>query len=263
MCCRRNRKVNAVRSKIKRGKLSKHSLTDLVVAVFLDFPHIKAETRPWQNYSIWECSLPKGFFKDNPVHKNVALNCGAAEGPDFKKWRFRRGFLKHRNCSSKITWFLPVLFHFSGEVFGPERLGSHRPDSSDSHQWILHRHRYSCRNCFFLVDRFRGAWRSRSLSSICVPSDEDMDQSDASPDFYINVCQPLNPIPGVTCPPGAAVCMDPDNGPPVVRLTNAAGYFDLTFQTKRLTSRWKKDWPMRQQIQLVKSVKSKQDLVEP
>uniref|UniRef100_A0A3Q3MKC2 Insulin-like growth factor 2 receptor n=1 Tax=Mastacembelus armatus TaxID=205130 RepID=A0A3Q3MKC2_9TELE len=36
-----------------------------------------------------------------------------------------------------------------------------------------------------------------------------------SPDFYINLCLPLNPIPGVTCPPGSAVCMDPDNGPPV------------------------------------------------
>lgn len=44
-----------------------------------------------------------------------------------------------------------------------------------------------------------------------------MDQSDDSPDFYINICQPLNPIPGVTCPPGAAVCADPDNGPPIVR----------------------------------------------
>uniref|UniRef100_A0A3Q2XYE7 Insulin-like growth factor 2 receptor n=1 Tax=Hippocampus comes TaxID=109280 RepID=A0A3Q2XYE7_HIPCM len=38
---------------------------------------------------------------------------------------------------------------------------------------------------------------------------------DDFPDFYINICQPLNPIPGVTCPPGAIVCMDPDNGPPI------------------------------------------------
>uniref|UniRef100_A0A672PLU1 Cation-independent mannose-6-phosphate receptor-like n=1 Tax=Sinocyclocheilus grahami TaxID=75366 RepID=A0A672PLU1_SINGR len=36
-----------------------------------------------------------------------------------------------------------------------------------------------------------------------------------SPDFYINICQPLNPIPGVNCPPGAAVCMDPVDGDPV------------------------------------------------
>ncbi|KAL4649143.1 cation-independent mannose-6-phosphate receptor [Arapaima gigas] len=36
-----------------------------------------------------------------------------------------------------------------------------------------------------------------------------------SPDFYINICGPLNPIPGVNCPPGAAVCMDPVDGPPV------------------------------------------------
>ncbi|TWW69178.1 cation-independent mannose-6-phosphate receptor isoform X1 [Takifugu flavidus] len=44
---------------------------------------------------------------------------------------------------------------------------------------------------------------------------EAVEQSSGSPDFYINVCQPLNPIPGVNCPPGAAVCMDPDDGPPV------------------------------------------------
>ncbi|MEE6475517.1 hypothetical protein FKM82_010780, partial [Ascaphus truei] len=36
-----------------------------------------------------------------------------------------------------------------------------------------------------------------------------------SPDFYINICQPLNPIVDVSCPPGAAVCMDPVNGQPV------------------------------------------------
>ncbi|XP_071323597.1 cation-independent mannose-6-phosphate receptor isoform X2 [Trachinotus anak] len=46
-------------------------------------------------------------------------------------------------------------------------------------------------------------------------TDEAVDQSDGSSDFYINICLPLNPIPGVNCPPGAAVCMDPDNGPPV------------------------------------------------
>ncbi|KAJ8396206.1 hypothetical protein AAFF_G00020730 [Aldrovandia affinis] len=45
-------------------------------------------------------------------------------------------------------------------------------------------------------------------------TDEDVDL-DHSPDFYINICQPLNPIPGVACPPGTAVCMDPEDGPPV------------------------------------------------
>ncbi|KAJ8270708.1 hypothetical protein GJAV_G00118320 [Gymnothorax javanicus] len=44
--------------------------------------------------------------------------------------------------------------------------------------------------------------------------DEDLSE-DSSPDFYINICQPLNPIPGVACPPGSAVCMDPDNGSPI------------------------------------------------
>ncbi|KAJ0026800.1 hypothetical protein NQD34_017800 [Periophthalmus magnuspinnatus] len=46
-------------------------------------------------------------------------------------------------------------------------------------------------------------------------TDDAVDQSDTSPDFYINVCRPLNPIPDVSCPTGAAVCMDPDNGPPI------------------------------------------------
>ncbi|XP_069028432.1 cation-independent mannose-6-phosphate receptor [Embiotoca jacksoni] len=53
------------------------------------------------------------------------------------------------------------------------------------------------------------------VSGYYTATDEAVDQSDESPDFYINICQPLNPIPGVTCPPGAAVCIDPDNGPPV------------------------------------------------
>ncbi|KAM8945507.1 cation-independent mannose-6-phosphate receptor [Pelodytes ibericus] len=34
-------------------------------------------------------------------------------------------------------------------------------------------------------------------------------------DFYVNICQPLNLIAGVQCPPGAVVCMDPVNGQPV------------------------------------------------
>uniref|UniRef100_A0A8C6L0H5 Insulin-like growth factor 2 receptor n=6 Tax=Nothobranchius TaxID=28779 RepID=A0A8C6L0H5_NOTFU len=50
------------------------------------------------------------------------------------------------------------------------------------------------------------------VSGYYTASDDEVNQPDESPDFYINVCQPLNPIPGVTCPPGAAVCLDPDNG---------------------------------------------------
>ncbi|XP_030577044.1 cation-independent mannose-6-phosphate receptor isoform X2 [Archocentrus centrarchus] len=53
------------------------------------------------------------------------------------------------------------------------------------------------------------------VSGYYTATDDAVDQSDESPDFYINICQPLNPIPGVNCPPGAAVCMDPDNGGPV------------------------------------------------
>ncbi|XP_027525200.1 cation-independent mannose-6-phosphate receptor [Corapipo altera] len=43
----------------------------------------------------------------------------------------------------------------------------------------------------------------------------DEDITDVSPDFYINVCEPLNPIKDVNCPPGAAVCMVPVNGLPI------------------------------------------------
>nr|XP_060609655.1 cation-independent mannose-6-phosphate receptor [Anolis sagrei ordinatus] len=41
------------------------------------------------------------------------------------------------------------------------------------------------------------------------------DTSDLSSDFYINICQPLNPIRGVNCPPGVAACMVPLASPPV------------------------------------------------
>ncbi|XP_007943478.1 cation-independent mannose-6-phosphate receptor [Orycteropus afer afer] len=41
------------------------------------------------------------------------------------------------------------------------------------------------------------------------------DGSDTNPDFYINICQPLNPIHGVACPAGAAVCKVPVDGSPI------------------------------------------------
>lgn len=53
------------------------------------------------------------------------------------------------------------------------------------------------------------------VSGYYTATDDDVDQEDGSPDFYINICQPLNPIPGVKCPSGVAVCLDPDDGPPV------------------------------------------------
>ncbi|XP_071019066.1 cation-independent mannose-6-phosphate receptor-like [Oncorhynchus clarkii lewisi] len=63
-----------------------------------------------------------------------------------------------------------------------------------------------------------------------MATDEDLVDKDQSPDFYINICQPLNPIPGVTCPPGAAVCMDPDDGPPVDigRITSTPEFNSMT-----------------------------------
>ncbi|XP_011491456.3 cation-independent mannose-6-phosphate receptor [Oryzias latipes] len=53
------------------------------------------------------------------------------------------------------------------------------------------------------------------VSGFYTAEDEAVGQSANSTDFYINICQPLNSIPGVACPPGAAVCMDPVDGPPV------------------------------------------------
>ncbi|XP_044616685.2 cation-independent mannose-6-phosphate receptor [Equus asinus] len=41
------------------------------------------------------------------------------------------------------------------------------------------------------------------------------DDSDTNPDFYINICQPLNPMHGVACPAGAAVCKVPVDGSPI------------------------------------------------
>uniref|UniRef100_A0A8C2ZCN4 Insulin-like growth factor 2 receptor n=1 Tax=Cyclopterus lumpus TaxID=8103 RepID=A0A8C2ZCN4_CYCLU len=72
-----------------------------------------------------------------------------------------------------------------------------------------------------------------------VTLDEAVEQSDESPDFYINICQPLNPIPGVTCPAGAAVCTDPDNGPPVdigrttsgPEINSATGEVSITYNS--------------------------------
>lgn len=63
------------------------------------------------------------------------------------------------------------------------------------------------------------------LSGYYTATDEDAGENankdenkDTSRVFYINICQPLNPIPGVKCPPGAAVCMDPPEGDPIVSL---------------------------------------------
>ncbi|XP_067097484.1 cation-independent mannose-6-phosphate receptor [Osmerus mordax] len=52
------------------------------------------------------------------------------------------------------------------------------------------------------------------LAGFYTATNEDGDK-DQTPDFYVNICQPLNPIPGVNCPPGTIVCMDPVEGPPI------------------------------------------------
>ncbi|KAJ8009057.1 hypothetical protein DPEC_G00084890 [Dallia pectoralis] len=68
------------------------------------------------------------------------------------------------------------------------------------------------------------------LTGYYTATDDDLVDKDQSPDFYINICQSLNPIPGVTCPPGAAVCMDPDDGPPVDigRITSGPKFSEVT-----------------------------------
>lgn len=76
-------------------------------------------------------------------------------------------------------------------------------------------------------------------SGYYTATDDAVDQSDGSPDFYINICLPLNPIPGVICPPGAAVCIDPDNGPPVdigrttsgPEINSATGEVSITYSS--------------------------------
>lgn len=66
----------------------------------------------------------------------------------------------------------------------------------------------------------------------------DEDTTDVSPDFYVNICEPLNPIQDVRCPPGAAVCMVPVNGSPIVStvpgITECA--FPCWFKTASLPS---------------------------
>ncbi|KAK9531251.1 hypothetical protein VZT92_010686 [Zoarces viviparus] len=77
------------------------------------------------------------------------------------------------------------------------------------------------------------------ISGYYTATDDEVDQSDGSPDFYINICQPLNPIPGVTCPSGAAVCADPDNGPPMdigrttsgPEINSATGEVSITYSS--------------------------------
>lgn len=57
------------------------------------------------------------------------------------------------------------------------------------------------------------------------------ESSDTNPDFYINICQPLNPMHGLACPAGAAVCKVPVDGPPIVSVGNPAGETVVRFVT--------------------------------
>lgn len=159
------------------------------------------------------------LFKDNQTVRNAALSVGSS--PTHRMFLKnsedkRKKVFKEENFVSALS---VSLFDFPGQVFGPERLCSHRPDSSDPRQWILQSDRYKHQTWwpyifpvimnvhpFFFFFLYR-----RLLSDVAL------DPSDKSPEFYVNVCQPLNPIPGVTCPAGAAVCVDPVNGPPMVR----------------------------------------------
>lgn len=113
---------------------------------------------------------------------------------------------------------LALIIYLSGNLFSPEWLCADRPDSSHSHQWVLHSDGSVSQslNTHQITGKHKKQLTDLFVFLLFFLSDDAVDQNNASPDFYINICQPLNPIPGVTCPPGAAVCMDPDNGPPKV-----------------------------------------------
>lgn len=60
------------------------------------------------------------------------------------------------------------------------------------------------------------------------------DGSDTNPDYYINICQPLNPVHGLACPAGAAVCKVPVDGAPIVSAGRPGGATPARFWTARL-----------------------------
>ncbi|KAG8444174.1 hypothetical protein GDO86_009380 [Hymenochirus boettgeri] len=55
-------------------------------------------------------------------------------------------------------------------------------------------------------------------------------------DFYINICEPLNSVDDVLCPPRAAVCIDPKKGKPLdIGRVNSPPYIDTATQKVMLT----------------------------
>ncbi|XP_038659271.1 cation-independent mannose-6-phosphate receptor isoform X2 [Scyliorhinus canicula] len=120
--------------------------------------------------------------------------------------------LRHRSIFSFVCG--PV----AGAGSGPVLVASDEKTCTHYFSWHTqlaceHEVRCSVKNGSSIIDLSPLIRKSGYYSA----EDEDIaaDGHDDSPDFYINICQPLNPVPGVTCPPGSAVCMDPVNGPPV------------------------------------------------
>ncbi|XP_060687644.1 cation-independent mannose-6-phosphate receptor isoform X3 [Hemiscyllium ocellatum] len=111
-----------------------------------------------------------------------------------------------------------VCSTFAGANTGPVLVASDEQTCTHYFSWHTqlaceHELRCSVKNGASIIDLSPLIQKTGYYSA----EDEDIvdDSQDDTPDFYINLCQPLNPIPGVDCPPGSAVCMDPVNGPPV------------------------------------------------
>ncbi|XP_048456907.1 cation-independent mannose-6-phosphate receptor-like [Rhincodon typus] len=121
--------------------------------------------------------------------------------------------LRHRSIFSFVCGTL------AGAGTGPVLVASDEQTCTHYFSWHTqlaceHEVRCSVKNGSSIIDLSPLIQKTGYYSA----EDEDIadDSQNDSPDFYVNLCQPLNPVPGVICPPGSAVCMDPVNGPPVV-----------------------------------------------
>ncbi|XP_078412852.1 cation-independent mannose-6-phosphate receptor [Cetorhinus maximus] len=120
--------------------------------------------------------------------------------------------LRHRSIFSFVCGSTP------GAGTGPVLVTSDEKTCTHYFSWHTqlaceHEVRCSVKNGSSIIDLSPLTLKTGYYSA----ADEDIadDGNDDTPDFYISICQPLNPLPEVTCPPGSAVCMDPVNGPPM------------------------------------------------
>ncbi|XP_062912676.1 cation-independent mannose-6-phosphate receptor [Mobula hypostoma] len=125
-------------------------------------------------------------------------------------------------CSSNPALHHRSIFSFvcgprAGSRTGPVLVASDEKTCTHYFSWHTqlaceHEVRCSVRNGSSIIDLSP----LMQTSGYYTAEDEDVaDGQGDSPDFYISICQPLMPLPGINCPPGSAVCMDPVDGPPV------------------------------------------------